>query len=406
MSDVTASAAPRVAAVIRRTFAAMTHQERTRVISMYGVTGALHLVGFFIFFAFVVPAHYKGLGIGVSILAYTLGLRHAFDADHISAIDNTIRKVLSERRGTGQPRPFGFGFFFSLGHSTVVVAIGIGIVVAEKTVFHAVSHGNSGLERFGGAFGTVVSAAFLLLIGMLNLVILAGLAGVFRSMRRGEFDEAELERQLENRGFFYRFFGGWMKAITKEWQLYPVGVLFGLGFDTATEVALLATTALLASQHVPWYAILCLPILFTAGMTLMDTTDGVFMNLAYGWAFFNPVRKVYYNLAITGLSVAICFFIGGVEVLSLFPQEINGLSQGHGFWGFMAHFNINTAGFVIVGMFIVTWLGAMLLWRYGQIEEKWTARLIPRGGAGPGPAPVRSPPRGARRRRDRRRWPG
>jgi nickel/cobalt transporter (NiCoT) family protein len=313
----------------------------------------------------------------VSILAYTLGLRHAFDADHISAIDNTIRKLLNERRGTDRPRPFGCGFFFSLGHSTVVFAIGIGIVVAEKTVFHAVSDGGSGLERFGGVFGTVMSAAFLLLIGLLNLLILVGIAGVFRSMRRGEYDEAELERQLESRGFFYRFFGGWMKAIRRDWQLYPVGVVFGLGFDTATEVALLATTALLASQHIPWYAILCLPILFTAGMTLMDTIDGVFMNLAYGWAFFNPVRKVYYNLAITGLSVAICFFIGGVEVLGLLPQEINGLDQSHGFWGFMANFNINTAGFVIVGMFIVTWLGALLLWRYGQIEEKWTARLQP-----------------------------
>jgi nickel/cobalt transporter (NiCoT) family protein len=355
----------------------MTRQERTRVITMYGVIAGLHVLGFFVLFAFVVPSHYQGLGIGVSILAYTLGLRHAFDADHISAIDNTIRKVLSERRGTGQPRPFGFGFFFSLGHSTVVVAIGIGIVVAEKTVFHAVSDSSSGLQRFGGVFGSVASASFLLLIGLMNLFVLAGIAGVFRSMRRGEYDEAELERQLENRGFFHRVFGGWMKAINREWQLYPVGVVFGLGFDTATEVALLATTALLASQHIPWYAISCLPILFTAGMTLMDTTDGLFMNLAYGWAFFNPVRKVYYNLAITGLSVAICFFIGGVEVLGLFPQEINGLSQSHGFWGFMANFNINTAGFVIVGMFILTWLAALLVWRYGRIEEKWTARLQP-----------------------------
>jgi high-affinity nickel-transport protein len=375
MLDSTTSGAPRIPTMIRDSFAAMTSQERTRVSAMYAVIAGLHLLGFFVLFAFVVPSHYKGLGIGVSILAYTLGLRHAFDADHISAIDNTIRKVLDERRGTDQPRPFGFGFFFSLGHSTVVVAIGIGIVVAEKTVFHAVSDGSSGLERFGGVFGTAVSAAFLLLIGLLNLFILAGIAGVFRSMRRGEYDEAELERQLENRGFFYRIFGGWMKAIRSEWQLYPVGVVFGLGFDTATEVALLATTALLASQHIPWYAILCLPILFTAGMTLMDTTDGLFMNLAYGWAFFNPVRKVYYNLAITGLSVAICFFIGGVEVLGLFPREISGLGQSHGFWGFMANFNINTAGFVIVGMFILTWLGALLVWRYGQIEEKWTARL-------------------------------
>jgi high-affinity nickel-transport protein len=377
MPALTASGSPRVGAVVRHSFAAMTRQERARMRAMYGVIAGLHILGFFILFAFVVPSHYKGLGIGVSILAYTLGLRHAFDADHISAIDNTIRKVLSERRGTGQPRPLALGFFFSLGHSTVVVAIGIGIVVAEKTVFHAVSHSGSGLEQFGGVFGTLVSASFLLLIGLLNLVTLAGIVRVFRSMRRGEYDEAELERQLENRGFFYRFFGRWMKAITKDWHLYPVGVVFGLGFDTASEVALLATTALLASQHIAWYAILCLPILFTAGMTLADTTDGLFMNLAYGWAFFNPVRKVFYNLAITGLSVAICFFIGAVEVLGLFPQEIEGLSHSNGFWGFMGNFNTNTAGFVIVGMFILTWLGAMLVWRYGQIEKKWAATLQP-----------------------------
>jgi high-affinity nickel-transport protein len=363
--------------LVRQSFTAMTPQERARVIAMYGLIAGLHLVGFFIFFVFVVPSHYKGLGIGVSILAYTLGLRHAFDADHISAIDNTTRKVMGERQGTGQPRPFGFGFFFSLGHSTIVVAIGIAIIVAEKTVLGAVSDSGSALHRFGGLFGTVVSASFLFLIGLMNLVILAGIVKIFRSMRRGEYDEAELERQLENRGFFYRFFGRWMKAITKEWQLYPVGVVFGLGFDTATEVALLATTALLASQHVPWYAILCLPILFTAGMALMDTTDGLFMNLAYGWAFFNPVRKVYYNLAITGLSVAICFFIGGIETLSLLPHEIKGLSQTHGFWGFMNNFNLNTAGFVIVGMFILTWLAALLIWRFGHIEERWGARLQP-----------------------------
>jgi high-affinity nickel-transport protein len=196
MLGLPASGSPRIAAKIPHWFAALTRQERTRVIAMFGVIGGLHVLGFFVFFAFVVPSHYKGLGIGVSILAYTLGLRHAFDADHISAIDNTIRKVLSERRDTGQPRPFGFGFFFSLGHSTVVVVIGIGIVVAEKTVFRAVSDRGSGLEQFGGVFGTVVSASFLLLIGLLNLFILAGIARVFRSMRRGEYDEAELERQL------------------------------------------------------------------------------------------------------------------------------------------------------------------------------------------------------------------
>ena len=170
----------------------------------------------------------------------------------------------------------------------------------------------------------------------------------------------------------FRFFGKWMRAITKEWQMYPVGVVFGMGFDTATEVALLATTALLASKALPWYSIMCLPILFTAGMSLMDTLDGCFMNIAYGWAFFNPVRKIYYNLAITGLSVAICFFIGTIEVLGLLPMELH--IHG-GFWNFMENFNINTAGFVIVGMFVVTWAAALAIWRYAKVEEKWMSRL-------------------------------
>jgi high-affinity nickel-transport protein len=353
-------------------------QEWRRTGAMFGAIVFLHLVGFGIFIAFVVPNHYKGLGIGVSTLAYTLGLRHAFDADHISAIDNTTRKLMNERRDTDKPKPLSVGFWFSLGHSTIVVAIGVGIVVAEKTVFPAVSNDGSHLETFGGIFGTVVSASFLYLIAVLNLIILGGIVRVFRSMRRGEYDEAELERQLQSRGLMYRYFGKWMKAITKEWQMYPVGVVFGLGFDTATEVALLATTALLATQHLPWYAIMCLPILFTAGMSMMDTADGLFMNVAYGWAFFNPVRKVYYNLAITGLSVAICFFIGTIEVLGLAPMELHWNGR---FWTDMANFDINKAGFVIVGMFIVTWLAALLIWRYGHIEEKWSARLQPRADA-------------------------
>ncbi|MGP0029060.1 MAG: HoxN/HupN/NixA family nickel/cobalt transporter [Acidimicrobiales bacterium] len=340
---------------------------------MFGSILLLHVIGFGVFIAFVVPSHYRGLGIGVSVLAYTLGLRHAFDADHISAIDNTTRKLMNEGK-----KPLSIGYFFSLGHSTIVIAIGAGIVIAEKTVYSAVSHNNSGLEQFGGVFGTIVSASFLYLIAFLNIVILAGIIVVFRKMRHGYFNEEELEQQLENRGFMYRIFGKWMKSITKEWQMYPVGVVFGLGFDTATEVALLATTALLATRALPWYSIMCLPILFTAGMSLMDTLDGVFMNMAYGWAFFNPVRKVYYNLAITGLSVFICFFIGTVEVLGLLPVELH---LNGGFWKFMANFNINTAGFVIVGMFILTWAGALLIWKYGNVEEKWSAKLTHQTGA-------------------------
>ena len=292
----------------------LTPRERTRVGLMLASIVVLHVIGFGVLLVFVVPSHYKGLGAGVALLAYSLGLRHAFDADHISAIDNTTRKLMHDGR-----RPLSIGYFFSLGHSTIVVAIGVGIVIAERAVFGAVSHSHSNLEQFGGIFGTVVSASFLFLIGLLNVVILAGILRVFRAMRHGTYDEAELERQLQNRGFMTRIFGRWMRSIRHEWQMYPVGVVFGMGFDTATEVALLATTALLATQHLPFYAILCLPLLFTAGMCLMDTLDGVFMNVAYSWAFLNPVRKVYYNLAITGLSVAICFFIGTIEVLGLLP---------------------------------------------------------------------------------------
>jgi nickel/cobalt transporter (NiCoT) family protein len=353
---------------IREVARTLTPGERRRAGAMFATILALHIIGFGTFILFVVPSHYKGLGIGVAGLAYSLGLRHAFDADHISAIDNTTRKLMNEGK-----RPLSVGYWFSLGHSTIVVAIGAGIVVAEQTVYRAVSNNNSALEQFGGIFGTIVSASFLYLIALLNIVILAGIFRVFRAMRKGSYDEEELERQLEKRGLMFRLFGRWMKTIDKEWKMYPVGVVFGMGFDTATEVALLATTALLATQHLPFYAILCLPALFTAGMSLMDTIDGIFMNFAYTWAFFNPVRKVYYNLAITGLSVGICFFIGTIEVLGLLPTEIGGLHGG--FWNYMANFDINKAGFVIVGMFVGCWALAITYWRIGRVEEKWNARM-------------------------------
>jgi high-affinity nickel-transport protein len=352
---------------------ALSPEEWRRANWMFASIAALHVIGFGVFIIFVVPGHYKGLGIGICILAYTLGARHAFDADHIAAIDNTTRKLMNDRQGVdGARRPLSVGYFFSLGHSTIVVAIGFGFVLAEKAVYGAVSNQNSGLERFGGLFGTIVSATFLYLIAVLNIVILLGIMKVFRSMRSGSFDEVELERQLNNRGLMFRFFGRWMRTIDKEWKMYPVGVVFGLGFDTATEVLLLATTAFFASKGLPWYSIMCLPILFTAGMALLDTLDGCFMNLAYGWAFFNPVRRIFYNLAITGLSIGICFFIGTIEVLGLLPHELH--LKG-AFWRLMANFNLNAAGYIIVGMFVLTFLGAMAFWRYGHVEEKWSSRL-------------------------------
>jgi high-affinity nickel-transport protein len=353
---------------VAQTAGALSAGERRRAGAMFSTIALLHVVGFGVFIAFVLPSHYKGLGIGVAGLAYSLGLRHAFDADHIAAIDNTTRKLISDGK-----RPLSVGYWFSLGHSTIVMAIGVGIVVAEKAAYGAVSNSHSALERFGGTFGTAVSAVFLYLIALLNVVILIGIVRVFRSMRRGTFDEAELERQLNNRGLMFRLFGRWMKALDKEWQMYPVGVMFGLGFDTATEVALLATSALLASQHLPFYSIMCLPIIFTAGMTLLDTIDGFFMNFAYSWAFLNPVRKIYYNLAITGLSVSICFLIGTVEALGLLPTELHSL---HGpFWNYLARFDLNKAGLVIVAMFFACWAAAWAFWRFGRVEERWGAGL-------------------------------
>ncbi len=365
--------APHTLVRLSRLRASFSPAERRRAGWMFASILALHVAGFGILIAFVIPHHYRGLGIGVGVLAYTLGLRHAFDADHIAAIDNTTRKLLHDRQGdVGRRRPLAVGYYFSLGHSSVVVAVGAGIVLAEKAVYGAVSDPHSGLEQFGGLFGTAVSASFLYLIALLNVVVLAGIWGVLRSMRTGSFDEAELEQRLSQRGLMNRFFGGWMRSITSERQMYPVGVVFGLGFDTATEVALLATTALLATRALPWYSIMCLPVLFTAGMSLLDTADGCFMNVAYGWAFFNPVRKVYYNLTITGLSVAICLFIGTVEVLSLLPSELH--LRGP-FWHAVAGFNINAAGFVIVGLFLVTWAVALAVWRFGRVEERWGARF-------------------------------
>jgi high-affinity nickel-transport protein len=347
---------------------AMTPAERGSVVRMCLTITALHVVGFGVFVFAVLPSHYRGLGVGIAGLAYSLGLRHAFDADHIAAIDNTTRKLMGEGK-----RPLRVGYWFSLGHSTVVVAVGLGVAVAERTMYGAVAHGTSPVEQFGGIFGVLVSATFLYVIAILNLAVLVGIARVFRSMRAGRHDEGELDRQLQSRGLMARILRKRMSAITEEWHMYPVGVLFGLGFDTATEVALLASTAVLASGHVPVYAIMCLPILFTAGMCLLDTLDGVFMNCAYSWAFLDPVRKAYYNLAITGLSIAICFFIATIELLGLLASRVRSLHGG--FWQYVASFDINRAGFVIVGMFVLCWIGAVLFWKFGRVEERWRASL-------------------------------
>jgi nickel/cobalt transporter (NiCoT) family protein len=348
----------------------LTPREWVRVGAMAVTVLGLNVVGWGMLAA-ALGGHYhvsktQLFGVGTGILAYTLGMRHAFDADHISAIDNTTRKLIND----GQ-RPLSVGFFFSLGHSSVVFVLAVLLNFGIRGLDAQVRNNNSGLQHTTNIVGTSVSAFFLFLIAGLNLVILYGILKVFREMRTGAYDDAELERQLNNRGLMMRFLGPLARRIDAPWKMYPIGLLFGLGFDTATEVALLVLAGTAVVGGLPFYAILSLPILFAAGMSLFDTIDGCFMNFAYDWAFAKPVRKVYYNITITGLSVFVAFFIGGIETLGLLAQDGH---FGGSFWAFMENFNINTAGFFIVGVFVITWLVALSIWRFGHIEAKWEAR--------------------------------
>jgi nickel/cobalt transporter (NiCoT) family protein len=365
------AAGPTRGSVWHRVRGSMTRQEWVRAGGMAAFVVALHVIGWFTLVAIVAPHHYgvgeKSFGIGIGVTAYTLGMRHAFDADHIAAIDNTTRKLMGE----GQ-RPLSVGFWFSLGHSSVVFVLALLLSLGVKALAGPVRDDDSRLHDMTALIGTTVSGVFLYLIAAVNLVVLVGIWKVFRRMRSGRYDEAALEEQLNNRGFMNRLLGRVMKSITKPWQMYPLGLLFGLGFDTATEIALLVLAGSGAASGLPWYAILTLPVLFAAGMSLLDTIDGSFMNFAYGWAFSKPVRKVYYNLTVTGLSVAVALLIGTVELLGLLAGRL-GL---HGpFWDWISGLDLNLLGFVIVGLFLATWVVALVVWKVGRIEEKWTAGL-------------------------------
>lgn len=350
----------------------LTRAEWWRVGGMAATVLALNVVGWGLLWA-ASGHHYhvskSGLfGFGTGVLAYTLGMRHAFDADHIAAIDNTTRKLVDDGE-----RPLSVGFFFSLGHSSVVFALAVALNVGIRALDAQVSNGASGLHRATSLIGTTVSGTFLYLIALVNLVVLIGIVKVYRSMRAGHYDDAELERQLESRGLMNRLFRGWGSRIDTPWKMYPVGLLFGLGFDTATEVALLVLAGTAVAGGLPFWAILSLPLLFAAGMSLFDTIDGCFMNFAYDWAFAKPVRKVFYNLTITGLSVMVAFVIGTIELMGLLATEF-GL---HGpVFDFFATFDINTAGFVIVGGFVATWVVALLYWRLAGVEARWDSSVL------------------------------
>jgi nickel/cobalt transporter (NiCoT) family protein len=341
--------------------AALTPEEWRRAGLLAAAILALHAVGFFILLALVVPHDYSlagggVFGLGVGITAYTLGLRHAFDADHIAAIDNTTRKLMAE----GQ-RPLSVGFFFSLGHSTIVFALGALVVAGVRGLGGALQTDGSALHRATGLVGPLVSGGFLLLIGLVNLAILFTVVRTFRDLRHGDLDEEELEAQLASRGFMNRLFRRATRAIRKPWQMYPLGCLFGLGFDTATEVGLLVLAGGAAASGLPFYAILCLPILFAAGMSLLDTIDGAFMNFAYGWAFAQPVRKLFYNITVTGLSVLVALVIGSIELLGVLDV--------------IGDVNLNLVGYLVVGLFVTTWALALAVWRFGRIEQRWSAAI-------------------------------
>ena len=346
-----------------------SHHERRSIGAMAAVVLLLHVVGWGVLVLAVAPAGYQlgstgVLGVGVGLTAYMLGVRHAFDADHIASIDNTTRKLVDE----GKPA-VSTGFWFSLGHSSVVFAASLLLVAGVRSIAGVVQDESSSVNQALGLVGTLVAGTFLLLIGLMNLGSAVGIARVFRRMRAGEYDEAELEHHLRNRGFLARLLGRVTRRVSKPWHLYPVGLLMGLGFDTATQVALLVLAAGSAAFVLPWYAILVLPVLFAAGMSLFDTADGVLMTRAYGWAFLKPVRKVFYNLTITVLSVTVALVIGSLVLVGLLVERLS-LDVGPLVW--MASLDLEFVGFAIVGLFLVTWAVAVAVWRFGRIEQRWT----------------------------------
>jgi nickel/cobalt transporter (NiCoT) family protein len=346
----------------------LSRREWRSVGGMGIVVVGLHLLGWVTLIAVVVPHHYdlggQVFGIGLGLTAYSLGMRHAFDADHIAAIDNTTRRLMA-----GDRRPLSVGFWFSLGHSSIVFGLVALLAAGVRSLAGQVESSNSALQHVTGLVGLAISGTFLLLIGLVNLAVLRRILGVWRGMRDGTYDEAELEAHLDERGFLNRILGRFTRAVRKPWHMYLVGLLFGLGFDTTTEVAFLVLAGGAAAFALPWYALLTLPVLFAAGMSLLDTIDGSFMNFAYGWAFSKPVRKVYYNLTVTGLSVAVALIIGGIELTALLVDRLDIRS---GPLAMIAGLDLNTVGYAIVGLFALTWIVAGLVWHFGRIEQRWT----------------------------------
>jgi high-affinity nickel-transport protein len=333
--------------------------ERRQLLGFSAIIVALHVAGWggVMWYA----GRYPFL-IGLAGLAYAFGLRHAFDADHIAAIDNTTRKLMG-----GAARPFGVGFYFSLGHSSVVLVMTIAIALLAQAVTTELPQ----LRAIGSLIGTTVSGVFLCAIGVLNLIVMIDVLRVFQAMRRGEVDAAAMEDRLLQRGAISRWFGGLFRLVSAPRQMYWVGLLFGLGFDTATEVGLLTTAGVAASQALPLGAVLTLPVVFAAGMCLLDSADGVMMCGAYGWAFRNPLRKVFYNLTVTGLSVVVALFIGVIELVSIVTDRLLDIHDGP--WGAIQSLDVQTMGVAVAGLFLLSWMASAAVWRFARIGERSSA---------------------------------
>src|SRR6266700_2811455 len=345
--------APRL---LERVLGLFTPAEWGRLGGMYGFVVLLHVLGWGLFVE--VASKYPAFA-GAGVLAYTFGLRHAFDADHISAIDDTTRFMLQKGK-----RPLGVGFFFSLGHSSIVLALCLGLAVAAQAIESHIAD----FQRVGGTIGASVSGVFLWLIGILNLIVLLEIIKLWRQVKTGSYHREHLEELLLQRGLVNRLLGGRaQRFINHSWQLYPLGLLFGLGFDTASEIELLVLTGGVATQKVSFLAVLSLPILFAAGMSLMDTTDGALMSKAYGWAFSSPLRKIWYNITTTSLSVAVALLIGSIEIL----QVVSGrLGWKGAFFDFLNDkLDFGVLGYIIVGMFLLAWIGSVLLWKVRRVED-------------------------------------
>ena len=327
------------------------HRLRAKAAGIYGLLIAANAAAWL--WAWIAFVDRPAL-LGTAFLAYIFGLRHAFDADHIAAIDNVVRKLMQEGKA-----PYSVGFFFSLGHSTIVVLASLAIAATAA----AMQGRFDAFHDLGGVIGTAVSALFLLVIGLANLFILKGIWSAFTRARRGRrVADEDLDALLAGRGFIARIFRPLFRVVSRSWHMYPIGFLFGLGFDTATEIGLLGISATQAARGMSFWTILVFPALFTAGMSLMDTTDSVLMTRAYGWAFVNPIRKLWYNLTITAASVIVALFIGGIEALGVIGDK---LELEGGFWGLVGSLNdsLTNFGFAVVGIFVASWLISSIVYR-------------------------------------------